>query len=193
MAFYDHKVKCLAELEALSRAGTIDLYYGDQTGVSTEGYCPYGWQGKTERIGIAALPISRQRLNCMGWISRANRFYYAVSREAINSDFVFEQLEQFSWQVGKPTFLVLDNARIHKTPRIREQREVWRKRGLHLFYLPPYSPHLNIAETLWRMLKGHWLKPADYLSVDQLFYATIQQLDGVGNTNRINFAPFAIN
>ena len=129
----------------------------------------------------------------MGWISRDNRFYYAVNRESINSEFVFDQLEQFSWQVHKPTFLVLDNARIHKTPRIQAQREVWRKRGLHLFFLPPYSPHLNIAETVWRMLKGQWLKPADYLSVDQLFYATVQQLDGVGNTNRIAFAPFATN
>ncbi|WP_350480487.1 transposase [Bacteroides acidifaciens] len=25
---------------------------------------------------------------------------------------------------------------------------------MFLFFLPPYSPHLNIAETLWRMLKG---------------------------------------
>jgi transposase len=129
----------------------------------------------------------------MGWISRDNRFYYALSRESINSSFVFDQLEQFSWQVHKPTFLVLDNARIHKTAVIRAQREVWRKRGLHLFFLPPYSPHLNIAETLWRMLKGQWLKPADYLSVDQLFYATVQHLDGVGNTNRISFAQFASN
>lgn len=77
--------------------------------------------------------------------------------------------------------LVLDNARIHETPRIRAQMKVWEQRGLELFFLPPYSPHLNIAEPLWRMLKGRWLEPEDHLSGDALFYAAIQCLDSIGN------------
>jgi transposase len=183
----------LAELERLSETGSIDLYYGDQTGVSTEGYCPYGWQGKDEKVSIAALPQSRQRLNCMGWISRDNRFYYATTTENINGDFIFEHLELFSWQVRKTTFLVLDNARIHKTPAIRAQMKIWEDRGLHLFFLPPYSPHLNIAETVWRMLKGKWLTPADYLSPEALFYAAIKCLDAVGNDLKIRFSTFTHN
>lgn len=158
--------------------------------MSTEGYCPYGWQGKTEQICVAALAQKRSRLNCMGWISRDNRFYYATTTENIDGAFVFDQLEQFCWQVRRATFLVLDNASIHKTPKIRAQMQVWQRRGLHLFFLPPYSPHLNRAEVVWRLLKGQWLGPGDYLSADQLFYATIQQLDAIGNTNRINFATF---
>ena len=31
-------------IETQSRAGHIDLYYGDETRISTEGYVPYGWQ-----------------------------------------------------------------------------------------------------------------------------------------------------
>jgi transposase len=129
----------------------------------------------------------------MGWISKDNRFYYALSRDCINTAFVFEHLELFSWQVHKPTFLVLDNAAIHRSAAIRKQRQVWQKRGLHLFFLPPYSPHLNIAEALWRMLKGQWLQPKDYLSLDGLCYAIIQNLDAVGNTNKINFSNFNTN
>ncbi|WP_156148673.1 transposase [Bacteroides intestinalis] len=30
----------------------------------------------------------------------------------------------------------------------------WQKRGFFLFYLPPYSPHLNIAETIWENALG---------------------------------------
>jgi hypothetical protein len=40
-AYYEQKVKCLAELEALTEKGKIDLYYGDRAGMSTEGYYPY--------------------------------------------------------------------------------------------------------------------------------------------------------
>lgn len=194
-AFYDEKVSCLKELEALSEQGTIDLYYGDQTGVSTEGYCPYGWQGREERVSVASSSGMGKggRLNCMGWISRDNRFYYATTTESIRGDFVLEHLDWFSWQVHKTTIVVLDNASIHKTPAIRAQMKAWEQRGLHLFFLPPYSPHLNIAETLWRVLKTKWLSPEDYLSKDALFYATIQSLKAVGNLLRINYTPININ
>jgi transposase len=33
----------------------------------------------------------------------------------------------------------------------------------------PYSPHLNLAETLWRKLKTEWLVVEDYLEQDCLF------------------------
>ncbi|MDR1645358.1 MAG: hypothetical protein LBS05_05990 [Tannerellaceae bacterium] len=44
--------------------------------------------------------------------------------------------------------------------------------------MPPYSPHLNIAETLWRILKGKWIRPPDYVSTDNLFYNHQQGLGG---------------
>jgi transposase len=38
-------------------------------------------------------------------------------------------------------------------------------------YLPPYSPHLNLAEVLWRKLKYEWLRPEDYFQAETLFYS----------------------
>lgn len=187
---YDHKVVCLKQLEHFSEQGLIDLYYGDETGVSTQGYCPYAWQGKAENIFVAALPISRQRLNCFGLISRSNHLWSATTTKAIDGQFIFEQLEAFSLTICKPTFLVLDNAPVHKTAKIFKHFEQWQQRGLYIFYLPPYSPHLNIAETLWRVLKGKWLEVKDYLSADTLFKATKQYLSEVGSKRSVNYAPF---
>lgn len=61
-------------------------------------------------------------------------------------------------------------------------RELW-ERGLHLFFIPPYSPQLNIAEILWRMLKGK----CDYLTADILFYAANRALATIGDGLVINF------
>ncbi|HEX8637237.1 MAG TPA: transposase [Pyrinomonadaceae bacterium] len=47
----------------------------------------------------------------------------------------------------------MDNAPSHRARIIKEQIKVRHGRGLFLFYLPRYSPHLNIVETLWRKLK----------------------------------------
>jgi transposase len=59
----------------------------------------------------------------------------------------------FPFEIRRITFVVLDNACIHRTKAIRERIPYWQKRGLYLFFLSPYYQHLNIAETLWRKLK----------------------------------------
>ena len=41
---YALQVEKLQELEKLSVEGRIELYYGDETHVCSEGYVPYGWQ-----------------------------------------------------------------------------------------------------------------------------------------------------
>jgi transposase len=66
------------------------------------------------------------------------------------------------------------------------------KYKLTIFFLPPYSPHLNLAETLWRILKGKWIKPQDYISKDNLFYAANSALANVGKVLYVNFKNNAV-
>lgn len=121
-------------------------------------------------------------------IDRQNNYKGFTTSESINADKVVEFLDAFSFQVRKNTFVVLDNATVHRNHKIKELRPVWEKRGLFIFYLPPYSPHLNIAETLWRILKGKWIRPQDYVSSDTLFYTTNRALAAIGNSMWINYS-----
>ena len=93
-----------------------------------------------------------------------------------------------SFTVKKKTVIVLDNASVHRNRKIKELRKIWESRGLFLFYLPPYSPELNPAEILWRILKGKWLRPVDYTTTDSLFYATNSALGAVGRTLNVNYS-----
>ena len=79
-----------------------------------------------------------------------------MSEETIDAAFVVEQLERFSFSLERMTVVVLDNARIHTGKKMGERIEAWERCGLFVFYLPTYSPHLSIAETLWRKLKYEW-------------------------------------
>ncbi len=188
------KLECLAELEQLSRRGLIELYYGDESRVSLQGYVPYGWQFAGEDVFV---PSSQGAgLNCFALLTRHNACRFATTQECIDSAFVVEQLEQLSFSVRfsvqRLTVVVLDNAPVHKSQAVQERRAVWEERGLFLFYLPPYSPHLNIVEVLWRKLKYEWLQPRDYVSAQTLFYQTRQALAAVGTLLRINFSEFAL-
>jgi len=164
------------------------LFYGDESGVSELGYIPYGWQFKDEKAGIVA--IHGKQLNCFGLLSRSNQFLFKTTTKTINTDFVINFLEELSFSIKKMTVIILDNARIHTAHKIKERLPYWQQRGLYIVYLPPYSPHLNIIERLWKELKTRWLKPHDYLSFDDLKYATLDCLNNVGVNLKINFSKY---
>ena len=171
--------------------GEIDLYYGDETQISEEGYIPYGWQCKDENIAIES--AKGIHISCFGILARDNRLIYKTSVETINSDFVIEQLDYFSFTIKKHTVIVLDNASIHQSRKMKKMQEIWAKRNLFIFFLPPYSPHLNIIERLWKELKTRWICPENYKEGQSLFYAVTLILNEVGRRLKINFKPMNFN
>lgn len=185
---YQLKKEVLGKFEQLSGDGLLDLYYGDEAGVNLEPCVPYGWQFADEAV---SMPSEKGKgLNCFGLFTRNNASWTATSKESITGKFVMEQLERFSFSLRKITVVVLDNARIHTGKEIQERIECWQKRGLFIFYLPTYSPHLNIAETVWRKLKYEWLTPEDYTCREHLQYAVKQALWAFGKILRIKFSGF---
>lgn len=178
----------------MSEQGLIDLYYGDESRISLEPCVPYAWQFKGEEVFMPS--TKGQGLNCFALLSRANMCHFQTTTSAINARFIVEQLETLSFEalrLKRVTVIVLDNAPAHVAGLVKERKAFWQQRGLFVFYLPSYSPHLNIVEVLWRKLKYQWLRPLDYLQNDALFYRVTQTLAAVGSLLKIHFAPFQHN
>lgn len=183
---YEYKVEKLQELESQASEGRIRLYYADESHTCTEGYVPYGWQLQGEDVYVPSQRVAR--LNIFGMIDRDNRYNGFTTFEKMTADKVLSFLDEFSFNLEMDTFVLLDNASVHRNKKIKELRPIWEQRGLFLFFLPPYSPQLNIAETLWRILKGKWIRPQDYITSDMLFYTTNRALADIGKGLRINFS-----
>lgn len=181
-------MKILGDLESLSEQGLINLYYGDESRVSLEPCVPYGWQFPDEEL---FMPTQKGGgLNCLALLTRGNECLVNTSRQNIDSRFICERLEQLSTGLKRLTVVVLDNARIHTSGIIKERIKFWQSRGLYIFYLPRYSPHLNIVEILWRKLKYEWLSPLDYQDKENLFYQIRLALTAVGENLFIQFSKF---
>ncbi len=177
-----------ALLEQASELGYIDLYYGDETRISEEGYVPYGWQFKDEDVFI---PVQRGKgLNCFGLLSREMKFHYEITDKNINADFIVQYLDRFSFSIKKETVVVLDNASCHRAKKVKERLQYWQNRGLYVFFLPPYSPQLNIIERLWKEVKERWLRPCDYSDFDCLSYAISRVFASIGGVLNISFGSF---
>lgn len=179
----------LQELENLSDQGLIDLFFGDESHVCTQGYVPKGWQFPGEDVFVPSMKAAR--LNIFGMINRDNVYHGFTSCQSIKAEDVAKFIDKFSKSITPPTFIVLENASVHTGGKMKESLDRWRKRGRYIFFLPPYSPHLNIAETLWRILKTKWIKPHHYIDTKSLFNATHEILHGIGERYRVNYSKVA--
>ena len=112
-------------------------------------------------------------------------FHYALTNENINATFVLNYLDSFS-------HIVMDNASVHHAKMIQDRLPIWQERGLFICYLPPYSPHLNIIERLWKEVKQAWLRPRDYISFDSLSYAANRVFANIGTSLSLNFSSFKV-
>lgn len=185
---YRLKTDVLRQFERFAEAGLIDLYYGDESGVQREPCVPYGWQFADEQI---AMPTAKGKaVNCFGLFTRENQSWTAISQESVTSEYVIEQFERFAAGLKKLTIVVLDNAPVHRSKEFARRISGWSERGLFIFYLPKASPHLNLAETVWRKLKYEWLAPTDYETQEQLRYAVWLTLKSFGSDLKIQFSDF---
>jgi transposase len=73
-------------------------------------------------------------------------------------------------------FVVLDNASAHTTTAIETFAAAHRRR-IELVYLPTYSPHLNLIERLWRLMRSNVTRNRFHASLFAVAEAAVHWLD----------------
>jgi len=77
-------------------------------------------------------------------------------------------MDRFVTQTVKKTVVILDNSPIHKSKKIMAKIEEWKEKDVLIFFLPPYSPELNLIEILWRRVKYQWIPFDAYICFQNL-------------------------
>lgn len=72
--------------------------------------------------------------------------------------------------------VILDNASAHTTPQLQP---FWDENQDRLFpmFQPTYSPHLNLIERLWRLMRGQMTRNQFYDSLKELAEAIVEWLE----------------
>ena len=126
---------------------------------------------------------SSGRLNLIGALSwGALRLHFDLVQDSITSERVISFVEALTRNAAaeRATVVVLDNAGFHTSRKVQAMRPVWEERGVFLRFLPPYCPHLNPIEALWKQLKAFLLPRRLYASVAELRRAVLEALDLLG-------------
>ena len=184
--FYTRKIQELEKLKEQERKGEIEIRYVDESGFCLIPYIPYAWQERKEKIKIPSQ--QSKRLNVLGFLSRDNQLEVYTFTCGINSDVVIACIDDLARKITKKTVLIMDNSSIHQNNLLWDKEEEWSHKGLEIFFLPTYSPQLNIIEILWRFIKYQWLEIAAYENFSSLVQAVENILKNFGTEYTINFA-----
>lgn len=176
----------LATFQELHNQGDLDLYYFDESGFTLTPSVPYGWQ----KIGTTIeIPSQRSRqINTLGFLSYDGRTLFPYTLDCtVDTDCVISCMDDFSEQITNTTYVVLDNASPHSSKLFFEQLPRWEKKGLFIYFLPPYSPELNLIEILWRRIKYSWIPLSAYESFENLKDGLWSVLTSIGKEFKLNF------
>jgi transposase len=178
-----NQIEALLEQEA---KGEIEVYYFDESGFTRMPCIAYAWQPVGETIEVCAAPS--RRLNVLGFMNRDNQFESFVFEGTVNSSVVVACFDRFCQIIDKKTVVILDNAPAHTSEEFMMNIDKWRQHNLHLEFIPPYSPELNLIEILWRKIKYEWLPFSAYESFSNLKKELMEILASIGEEYTINFA-----
>lgn len=183
---YEIKKQILGALQKLSKQGSIDLRYLDETGFCLTPYIPYAWQEPKEQLEIESK--QSKRINVLGLLNRENELYSYIFETKISSEIVINFLDLYVQNIKKLTVVVLDNAPIHRSKAFQKKISEWRKKKMEIFWLPTYSPQLNLIEILWRFMKYEWIETKAYACWQNLTQYVEHIIRFFGDRYVINFA-----
>jgi transposase len=118
-------------------------------------------------------PAGRQRVSVLAGLNAlTHELITVVTDGSVNRFTVCQILDKIAaLKYTVPITIVLDNARYQYCKQVREYAAALH---IELLFLPPYSPHLNLIERVWRLVKKQCLYNQYYPNF-QAFRATIVQ------------------
>lgn len=139
-------------IQAEAKRIGASIFFGDEAGVSSHHHGGTTWspEGKTPVVSTTGAQF---KVSMISAVSSRGDMRFMVVDKTIRAPEFCTFLQRLMVNAKAPIFLVLDNLKVHTSPRVKKLVESM-KGLLRLFFLPPYSPHLNPDELVWNELKG---------------------------------------
>jgi len=118
---------------------------------------------------------------------KTGKLTYTLADTKSGTEFLAFLVVLVARYVGRKILLVCDNGRFHTTKAV-EQWLVEHRDQIEVFWLPPYSPSLNLIERLWGHIKRTILANVLFASLDDLVAAFRRGArDLTGHRSRMGF------
>jgi transposase len=128
------------EIKAQARVAGATVYFADEAEIRSDYHTGTTWApvGETPEVAVTGRRFS---LNMISAVSPRGDFRCMVHEGSVFKDF----LSRLMIGATRPVFVIVDGHPIHKSRLVKDYVNGLDGQ-LQLFYLPPYSPHLNPDE-----------------------------------------------
>jgi len=121
-----------------------EIYWGDETSIETgdirgKGYSP---KGNTPIVKNTEVKV---KISMISAITNQGKVLWKLHSGTIDGIKFHEFVKRLVYNKKKKIFLILDNARVHRSKILAEWLQENKER-IELFFIPPYSPELNPDE-----------------------------------------------
>jgi transposase len=155
--------------------GVAEVFFVDAAHPVQGFHNGYVWSQQPTSVRTSS---GRQRMNILGAMHATTHELYSISTtDYIKATTVCELITFLRQNLpGKRIHLVLDNARYQRCELVAKAA---RKYRVHLVFLPPYSPNLNLIERFWKYLKKNVLAGFHYPTKEAFIEAIHSFIDEV--------------
>jgi transposase len=142
------------------------IFFQDECSVALQPSTQRTW-GTRGQTPVLRITGKRGGINCLSSVSIEGHLHWWTHRGKVETDTIYNYLADLrSHFPDREVIVIMDNSPLHKAQWL--QMNAMAVPGLHLRYLPPYSPELNPDEKVWRHLKRRKLKHHGARSVAEL-------------------------
>lgn len=154
----------------MAKASNAVLIYQDEMEIHRHPALTKMWAPVGEQPEVPAPGKNEKQVVYGGVDYRTGKLTYTLAATKCGAAFLAFLIVLVKRYAGKKIILVCDNGRFHATKAVN----AWLKahgRQITVYWLPPYSPSLNLIERLWGHMKRTVLANVLYDSLDDLVAA----------------------
>ena len=148
----------------------MTLAYLDECGFSPSQPVSYSWTLPGQRKPVPYENPQGRRVNAIGVLipfGELRALWWDRVARTLTAEDVLVILRAIPRGDG-PLVVVLDNASIHRSHVLRDAVAQLQAEGIHLYFLPPYSPELNRIEAYFGVVKSTELPERTYRTIEAL-------------------------
>ncbi len=161
-------------IAARAKAEQAEIHWGDETGLRSDdvrgrSYAP---KGATPAVRVNS---KRENLNLISTVTNQGKVRWMVLDGALNAKMLIAFFKRLIKDAKRKIVLILDNLRVHHARLVK----TWLAEHtdeIEVFYLPSYSPELNLDEMLNADLKAAVTSKAPARTKGQLHKMTVSHM-----------------
>lgn len=156
------------------------LIYQDEMEIHRHPVLTSLWARRGHQPQVPAPGKNEKQVVYGGVDYRTGQLTYTVAASKCGAQFIVFLTALLVAYQGRRIRMVCDNGRFHHTQAVQQFLDEHRHQ-ISIYWLPPYSPSLNLIERLWGHLKRTVLANVLYRTLDDLvaaFHKGIESLNG---------------